>query len=92
MTNVISLNSDFSSGYDCAKEEVASGNIYCVESALMSFDLDPPDSEFQRGFRHALMGIVNRSWYDSVGKERYLKIAYADKSVGRSGFKMGEFK
>jgi hypothetical protein len=58
----------------------------------MSFDLDPPDSEFQRGFRHALMGIVNRSWYDSVGKERYLKIAYADKSVGRSGFKMGEFK
>ena len=73
MTNVISLDSDFSRGYDCAKEEVASGNIYCVESALMSFDLDPPDSEFQRGFRHALMDIVNRSWYDSVGKERYLK-------------------
>ena len=58
MTNVISLNSDFSSGYDCAKEEVASGAIYCAENALMSFDLDPPDSEFQRGFRHALMGIV----------------------------------
>lgn len=58
MTNVISLNSDFSSGYDCAKKKSHRAQYIVSGNALMSFDLDPPDSEFQRGFRHALMGIV----------------------------------
>ena len=55
MTNVISLNSDFSKGYRCAKKEVALGDISCVKSALMGFALDKADSEFQRGYRLALL-------------------------------------
>tara|TARA_R110000737_G_scaffold290812_1_gene297433 strand:+ start:45 stop:239 length:195 start_codon:yes stop_codon:yes gene_type:complete len=60
MDNVIFLSSDYSQGYQCAKEEVASGDIYCVESALMGFASDPADNDFQRGFQHALMSIKNK--------------------------------
>ena len=55
MTNVISLNSDFSKGYRCAKKEVALGDISCVKSALMGFALDPADSDFQRGYHQGLL-------------------------------------
>ena len=55
MTNIILLNPEFSEGYCCAKKEVAAGDIFCVESALMGFALDKADSEFQRGYRLALL-------------------------------------
>ena len=54
MGNIISLRSDFLEGYQCAKEEYASGELYCVESSLMTFVLDPADSDFQRGFEQGL--------------------------------------
>ena len=37
-----------------AREAVASGDIYCIESALMLYEQDPADSEFQRGHHRAL--------------------------------------
>ena len=55
MSNVILLNPEFSKGYERAKEEVASGEIYCVGTALMGFASDQADSEFQRGYRLGLL-------------------------------------
>ena len=55
MKNVILLNPEFSKGYGCAKKEVASGEIYCVGTALMGFTSDQADSEFQRGYRLGLL-------------------------------------
>ena len=55
MSNVVLLNPEFSKGYSCAKEEVASGDIYCVGTALMGFASDQADSEFQRGYRLGLL-------------------------------------
>ena len=60
MGTVISLNSKYSEGYKSAKEEVASGDIYCVESALMLFVLDPADNDFQRGFEQALKSLSKK--------------------------------
>ena len=60
MDNVIFLSSDYSQGYQCAKEEVASGDIYCVESALMGFASDPADNDFQRGFEQGLKSLIKK--------------------------------
>lgn len=53
--SVISFNNDFSKGFAAVKQEISSGDIYCIESAIMQFVSDPPDSEFQRGFRNGLL-------------------------------------
>jgi hypothetical protein len=60
MDNVIFLNSDYSQGYKCAKEEVASGEIYCIESSLMLFAQDPADNDFQRGFEKGLKSLIKK--------------------------------
>ena len=59
--NIISFKSDFSKGYNAAKQEVSSGDIYCIESAIMQFVSDPPDSGFQRGFHNGLLSEQKRS-------------------------------
>jgi len=60
MGNIISLRSDFLEGYQCEKEEYASGELYCVESSLMTFVLDPADSDFQRGFEQGLKSLIQK--------------------------------
>jgi len=55
MDNIIYLKSDYLKGYASAKEEIASGEIYCVESALMMFKIDPPENDFQRGYKKGLL-------------------------------------
>jgi hypothetical protein len=44
-------------GYREAKQEYACGNIYCLDTALALFAVDPPDSEFQRGMMQALINL-----------------------------------
>ena len=57
MCEVIQLNADYALGMQSAREAVASGDIYCIESALMLYEQDPADSEFQRGHHRALINL-----------------------------------
>tara|TARA_R110002153_G_scaffold21336_1_gene71260 strand:+ start:616 stop:819 length:204 start_codon:yes stop_codon:yes gene_type:complete len=57
MGDLIRLNSEYVSGMRAARAEVASGDIYCIESALMLYEQDPADSEFQRGHHRALINL-----------------------------------
>jgi hypothetical protein len=52
-----------------ARAEVASGDIYCLKSALMLYENDPADSDFQRGH---LRAIKSMNWY---GKDYYNDIS-----------------
>ena len=57
MGDLIRLNSEYVSGMRAARAEVASGDIYCLKSALMLYENDPADSEFQRGHHRALINL-----------------------------------
>lgn len=57
MGEIIQLNSDYVLGMKAAKAEVASGEIYCLESALMYYEQDPADTAYQRGHQRALKDI-----------------------------------
>ena len=58
--SVIYFNNDFSKGFAAAKQEISSGDIYCIESAIMQFVSDPPDSEFQRKGAQNEWGNIGR--------------------------------
>lgn len=55
MENVIKLNTDFIKGVNAAKSEVANGEVYDIEGALMLFAHDPADTDFQRGYQQGLI-------------------------------------
>jgi len=57
MGEVIQINADYALGMQSAREAVVSGDIYCIESALMLYEQDPADSEFQRGHHRALINL-----------------------------------
>ncbi len=69
MGDLIRLNSEYVSGMRAARAEVASGDIYCLKSALMLYENDPADSDFQRGH---LRAIKSMHWY---GKDYYNDIS-----------------
>jgi hypothetical protein len=46
--------SHFQRGFDCAEEEMRDPE-FDVLSAICSFDGDPPDNNFQRGYLNALL-------------------------------------
>ena len=48
---------DNEKGYNCAIEDVKSGDISDVQAAIESFRDDPADSEFQKGYLAALISI-----------------------------------
>jgi hypothetical protein len=57
MGDLIRFNSEYVSGMRAARAEVASGDIYCLKSALMLYENDPADSDFQRGHHRALINL-----------------------------------
>ena len=48
-------------GFDCAEEEMRDPE-FDVLSAICSFDGDPPDNNFQRGFLSALLAANEKEY------------------------------
>jgi anthranilate/para-aminobenzoate synthase component I len=46
---------EYQSGIRAAEEDIRNGDIYDLDAAIYSFELDPPDSPFQRGYLRQLV-------------------------------------
>ena len=46
---------EFWEGRHAAEEDIRNGDIYDLDAAIYSFELDPPDSPFQRGYLRQLV-------------------------------------
>ncbi len=51
---IINMTEYFQGLHDC-RHQVITGDIYCAQSALMLFEIDPPASPYQEGFRDYLL-------------------------------------
>jgi len=51
---VINISKDFIEGRKASIKECEVGDVYCIESAIMSFEIDPPITDYQRGY---LLGL-----------------------------------
>lgn len=51
---VIHVSKEFLGGYKCALEDVRDGGLEDLAIALLLFELDPPDSDSQRGYHHGV--------------------------------------
>jgi hypothetical protein len=60
--SVISV--DFVRGAREARKQVETGDIYDIPGALYLFQLDPADSDFQRGFEQYLRSTLKRERSD----------------------------
>lgn len=47
---------DYLSGFRSSRQDIATGDVYCVQSAIMAFHHDPADNDFQRGY---LAGLIS---------------------------------
>ena len=46
---------EYQSGIRAAEEDIRNGDIDDLDAAIYSFDYDPPDSPFQRGYLRQLV-------------------------------------
>ena len=46
---------EYQSGIQAAEKDIRNGNIDDLDAAIYSFELDPPDSPFQRGYLKQLI-------------------------------------
>jgi hypothetical protein len=60
MGNIVELNRDYIKGIHSAKMQIATGDIYNLEGALYMFQLDPANTEFQRGFHAGLIQVYRQ--------------------------------
>ena len=60
MAQIVELNRDYIRGVHAAKLEVATGEIYALNDALYMFQIDPADSEFQRGYHAGLLQVYRQ--------------------------------
>ena len=60
MSNIINISSSFIGGYKAAIQEVDDGDIYNIPAALELFVLDPPDTDYQRGYLSGLRNIYRK--------------------------------
>ena len=51
---IINMSEYFQGLHDCRKQ-VITGDIYCLQSALYPFEIDPPSTPYQEGFRDYLL-------------------------------------
>ena len=58
------INVDFVRGARDAREQIATGDVYDIPGALYLFQLDPADSDYQRGFEHYLRSTLKRKRSD----------------------------
>ena len=52
--------SDFENGRQAVKDEIKSGDIYDIPAAFLSFQNDPPDSEYLCGFFSQLHELMEK--------------------------------
>jgi len=57
MGTITELSRDYIQGAQSAKADVAKGDVYDLDVALYMFEIDPADTEFQRGYHAGLMQI-----------------------------------
>ena len=60
MAQIVELNRDYIRGVHAAKLEVATGEISELNDALYMFQIDPADSEFQRGYHAGLLQVYRQ--------------------------------
>lgn len=60
MGDIVELNPDYIKGIHSAKMQIATGDIYDLEGALYMFQIDPADTEFQRGFHAGLIQVYRQ--------------------------------
>ena len=46
---------EYQSGIQAAEKDIRKGNIDDLDAAISTFDYDPPDSPFQRGYLRQLI-------------------------------------
>jgi len=46
---------EYQRGIRAAEKDIRDGDIYDLDAAIYSFELDPPDSPFQRGYLKQLI-------------------------------------
>tara|TARA_R100000900_G_C3251697_1_gene147466 strand:+ start:353 stop:529 length:177 start_codon:yes stop_codon:yes gene_type:complete len=46
---------EYQSGIQAAEKDIRNGNIDDLDAAISTFDYDPPDSPFQRGYLRQLI-------------------------------------
>lgn len=49
------VSKEYLSGFRASRQDIATGDVYCVQSAIMAFHFDPADNDFQRGY---LAGLI----------------------------------
>ena len=54
------MSTDFIDGYKSAIQDVKDGGLYDLANALLMFELDPPDSETQRGYHYGVKIMYNK--------------------------------
>ena len=59
MTDTI-VSKEYLSGFRASRLDVATGDVYCIQSAIMAFYHDPADNDFQRGYLAGLISLTNR--------------------------------
>ena len=52
------FSSEYFHGFRASRQDVRSGDIYCIESAIVAFHYDPPENEFQRGYLAGLVAMT----------------------------------
>jgi len=60
MTQIVELNREYIRGVHAAKIEVAKGEVYDLNDALYMFQIDPADSEYQRGYHAGLLQVYRQ--------------------------------
>ena len=57
---IINVSEEYLDGYKSAIQDVKDGGLYDLSMALLMFELDPPDSETQRGYHHGVRIMYNK--------------------------------
>ena len=72
MAQIVELNRDYIKGVHAAKIEVAKGEVHDLNDALYMFQIDPADSEFQRGYHAGLLQVYRQQdeVKQIIGEER----------------------
>ena len=60
MAQIVELNREYIRGVHAAKIEVAKGEVYDLNDALYMFQIDPADSEYQRGYHAGLLQVYRQ--------------------------------
>lgn len=60
MGQIVELKPDYIKGIHAAKMEVATGGVPDIDHALFMFQIDPADTEFQRGYHAGLIQVYHQ--------------------------------